>query len=69
MDTVPHLKIYSKLPVSKQGNRSVLHEGMESTHEVNDERKACIDQKLCPPLPEKAQESDGESADGVALSS
>ena len=65
MDTLPHLKIYSKLPVRRQGNRSVLHEGMEGTHEVNDERKACLDQKLCPPLPEEAQEGKGGSADGV----
>ena len=30
-DTLPHLKIYSKLPGRKQGNRRVLHEGMEGT--------------------------------------
>ena len=57
---VPHLKIYSKLPVGKQGNRSVLQEGMEGSNEVNDGRKACIDQKLCPPLPEEGQEGEGE---------
>ena len=33
---------------------------MEGTHEVNDGRKACIDQKLCPPLPEEGQEGEGE---------
>ena len=57
MDSLPHLKIYSKLPVPEQGNRSVLQEGMEGRNEVNDERKACIDQKLCPPLPEEAVSS------------
>ncbi len=50
MDTLPHLKIYSKLPVPKQGNRSVLQEEMEGSNDVNDGRRACIDQKLCPPL-------------------
>ena len=64
-DTLPHLKLYSKLPESEPGNRSVLHEGMEGTNEVNDGRKACIDQKLCPPLPEEGQEGKGGSADGV----
>ena len=64
-DTLPHLKIYSKLPESEPGNRSVLHEGMEGRNEVNDGRKACIDQKLCPPLPEEEQEGKGGSADGV----
>ena len=59
-DTLPHLKIYSKLPESEPGNRSVLHEGMEGRNEVNDGRKACIDQKLCPPLPEEEQEGKGE---------
>ena len=65
MDTLPHLKIYSKLPVPEQGNRTVLQEGMEGRNEVNDGRTACIDQKLCPPLPEERQESEGGSADGV----
>ena len=65
MDTLPHLKIYSKLPVGKQGNRSVLPKEMEGRNEVNDGRKACLDQKLCPPLPEERQEGEGGSADGV----
>ena len=62
---LPQIKIYSKLPGRRPGNRSVLQEGMEGTHEVNDGRKACIDQKLCPPLPEEGQEGEGGSADGV----
>ena len=50
MDTLPHLKICSKLPVRKQGNRSVLQEGMEGADgdEVNDEGKACNGPKLYP---------------------
>ena len=56
IDTLPHLKIYSKLSERKQGNRSVLQEEMEGRNELNDGRKACLDQKLCPPLPEEAQE-------------
>ena len=60
MDTLPHLKIYSKLPGPKQGNRSVLQEGMEGRNEVNDGRKACTDQKLCPPLPGKRKKVKGE---------
>ena len=58
-------KIYSKWPGPKQGNTSVLPQGMEGRNEVNDGRKACIDQKLCPRLPQERQEGEGGSADGV----
>jgi hypothetical protein len=53
-------KIYSKLPAGEPGNRSVLHEGMEGTHEVNDGRRACIDQKLCPRYRKKCKKVKGE---------
>ncbi len=33
---------------------------MEGRNEVNDGRKACIDQKLCPPLPGKRKKVKGE---------
>jgi hypothetical protein len=38
-NTLPQLKVYSKLPAGEPGNRSVLHEGMEGNNEVNDGRK------------------------------
>ncbi len=53
-------KIYSKLPGPEQGNRSVLHPGMEGRNEVNDERKACIDQKLCPRYRKSRKKVKGE---------
>lgn len=31
---LPHLKIYSKLSVPEQGNRSVLHQRMEGANEA-----------------------------------
>jgi len=60
MDTLPHLKIYSKLPGRRPGNRSVLHEGMEGNNEVNDGRKGCIDQKLCARYRKKRKKVKGE---------
>ena len=65
MDSLPHLKIYSKLPVKRQGNRTALQQELEVTNEVDDDRKTGIDQGFCLPLPQEPQKGEGPAADGV----
>ena len=59
-DTLPHLKIYSKLPESEPGNRSVLHEGMEGRNEVNEAERRVLIKSFAPRYRKKGKKVKGE---------